>query len=169
MLKKKLLAGALSFLLILPMNGCVSRVILSALVATLGSATSSLANLEGNPTLAAQIKTDTTAAVSAIDNWQSGTPAQDVIEALGIVIDDLNLIPGTGPFAPLIDLALATVQSILEIVTNNSPAPVTAHRAKVPHRTVSYTGKVPKNSGDFKKKWNSIVMANPQLAPAAIK
>jgi hypothetical protein len=159
-------------LTVLPLSGCDTQATLAELVQTLGSADGQVANLQGNVQLAAQINTDTTAAVNAITNWKNGTPAQDVIEALNIVEDDLNLIPAASQYAGLIDIAIATVQTLLALLP--APAPTvavaqarTAH-ASVPHRTVNVANP-PKTAKQFKKRWNAMVAANPALAPAAIK
>lgn len=160
------LAAVMTFTLI----GCLSQATLAALTSTLGNAASALAVMQGDPALATQIRTDTAAAVTAIQNWKKGTPAQNVIQVLGIVQDDLNLIPFAAPYIPLISLALVTVQEIITIITANSPTPVMAHKPKVDRQPrVYYTGKIPKNDSQFKKQWNAIVAANPQLAPTAIQ
>jgi hypothetical protein len=165
-MRTKLTAIVLAATLLLV--GCLSQASIAALVNTLGNASAALAGLEGNTDLAQKLRTDTAAAVAAVNNWQKGTPAQMVIEALGIVEDDLNLIPFAGPYIPLISLALVTVQEIVTIVTQNSPTPAPPV-ARKGARQVIYTGKIPKTDGQFKSAWNKVVAANPQLAPVAIK
>ena len=98
----------------------------------LGSTAASIAAIEGNPTLAAKLTTDTAAAVAAINAWKSGTPDSEVILALNLVEDDLNLFPSTGPYVPLIDLAIGTVESILALLPQSSSA-IAPHAV---HRTV---------------------------------
>jgi hypothetical protein len=167
--KKKAIAVVLTTVLLFSgVVGCFSQSTLAALVNVLGSATSTLATIQGDPALAQQIKTDTAAAVAAITNWKKGTPAQMVVEALGIVADDLNLIPYAGPYVPLISLALVTVQEIVTLITANSPTPVAAHKPKVTQRQVVYSGKIPKNDKQFREAWNKIVASDPQLSSAAI-
>lgn len=143
-------------------TGCEQSTI-AALTTTLGNAASAIAALEGNTGLATQLTTDTTAAANAIANWKSGTPAQNVVQALTIVENDLNLIPGTSQYAPLIDIAIATVQSILALL------PVTTTPTVAHGRTVHLGYAAPKSSHDFKKKWNAAVVANKLPVTAEIK
>ena len=144
--------------------GCPQQNTIAALTSTLGNAAAGVAALQGNTTLSAALKTDTAAAVSAITNWKQGTPAQNVVQALNLVVDDLNLIcPPTnatcGQYAPLIILAISTAQSIIEIV-----APGQALKsAKV---NTDYS---PRNAKEFKTYWNGVVSANPAMAGAEIK
>lgn len=142
---------------------------IAKLTQTLGNAAASVATLEGNTALAAKLTTDTTAAVTAITNWKSGTPAAMAIEALNLVEDDLALIPGTSQFAPLIDLAIGTVESILALLPPSATAAVAAHTAALtkarPHILLSLP---PKNEKQFKAQWNGIVAANPKLAQAKL-
>lgn len=145
--------------------GCPSQQNLSALVTVLGNASASIAALEGNTALAAKLKTDTAAAASAVTNWKKGSAATEVIEALNLVEADLDLIPGTSQYAPLVDLAIGTVESILEIVQPGSSSPngMTA-RPGVTHRYVLKSP--PKSAAQFKKEWNQLA-AGP-LAKAQI-
>lgn len=153
------------------LTGCVAQSTIANLTAILGTSAASIAALEGNPVLAAKLTTDTAAAVSAVQNWKSGTPAQVVIEALNIVEDDLNLIPGTSQYAPLVFLAIGTVESILALLPQTSPSDegLSTTRTVTAHRSVVLTQPAPKSAKAFKAQWNNIVKANPSLAAAAIK
>jgi hypothetical protein len=138
------------------------------LTSTLGNAAASIAVIEGNTTLAAQLQTDTAAAVTAIQNWKSGTPAQNVVAALNIVIQDINLICANGicgSYEPLIVLALGTVQSIIAIVDPGA----TPAEAKVGPNARVHLAYYPVNAKDFKTQWNNIANSNSQLAAVAIK
>jgi hypothetical protein len=164
-LKLRFLAAMMALLSMIPMIGCPQQQTLASLASILGNAGGMIAAIEGNVALSAQIKTDTAAAVIAIQNWKSGTPAQEVIAALNIVSADLNLIPGTSAYAPLVDLAISTVDAILLLL----PAPATG--AIAPHasgRAVTFNPNAPKTAKDFKKQWNAIVSANPKLEPARL-
>ena len=170
-LQNKLGALALCSLLLvatLPLTGCPQQTTLAALTNTLGTAAASIAALEGNPTLAAQLQSDTAAAVTAIQNWKPGTPAQDAIQALNIVIDDLSLIcpPNgpCGPYAPLVLLALGTAQSIIIILNPTA----SAFGAKRQTEKVSLT-LTPKTPSQFRAQWNAICKGNPVLASATLK
>jgi len=146
-------------------EGCGSATI-AALVKTLGTATSQLATLEGNATLAQRITTDTAAAVTAVTNWKTGSPAQDVIEALGIVQDDLNLFPEAAAFAPWINLAIITVDALLALL----PAPITASVISAHpnwrHPTIHQAA--PKTAGSFVSQWNTLTKLNPAVGAPII-
>lgn len=149
------LAGALPSLLL---EGCESQQTIASLINTLGAAAAQLATYENNPTLAAKLQADISAASSAVLNWKKGTPGDMVVEALNLVEDDLSLFPAAGPYAPLIDLAIGTVEAILaELHLTTSPAV-----AAKPRRNVVLSYKAPKNSKEFQKRWNA-------LAPAPVK
>ena len=161
-LQAKLGAIALALLVLLatlPSSGCSKSTVVE-LVSVLGSATSNIANLEGNPALAAQLKADTAAAVSAISNWQSGSPATVAIEALNILAADLSLIPGTSAYAPLIDLAIGTIDSILALIPSSA---VSVHASRSVHLQ-----NAPKTKSQFKVQWDGIVAQHPALSSAAI-
>jgi hypothetical protein len=158
-----------ALLLTLTIAACTSQSTLSSLVTILGNSTASIAAVEGNASLAAQIKSDTTAASAAVLAWKTGTSTAMAIEALNIVEDDLNLIPNTGPYLPLVDLAIGTVESILALLPQPVATATTTARAKGIQRRTVYIAKPPKDSDHFKSAWNGIVAGNPALAPVTIK
>ena len=161
---KRLIAVLASAILAVGLAGCPAGTqgTISALVTVLGNASASIAVLENNPTLAAKLKTDTAAASSAVLNWKQGTPAQDVIQALNLVEADLNLIPGTSQYAPLVDLAIGTVESILEIVQPGASSIDSVHsRVGVTHR-VSLANP-PKDAVAFKSEWNAMAAPEAQI------
>jgi hypothetical protein len=145
-------------------TGCNSNTI-AELVQVLGNSAASIASLQGNTALAQKLKTDTAAAVVAVTNWKSGSPTQMIIEALNLVADDLNLFPQIGPYAPLIDLAIGTVESILALL----PAPVAPVAPHATRRTVTLAQPAPKTAKAYKAQFNAIVAGNPALASAEIK
>lgn len=164
----KLFRSAVSAILCIALIGCPSSSTIAALVSILGSSAASIASLEGNTSLAQKLNTDTAAAVVAVTNWKSGTPAQDVIEALNLVEDDLNLFPQIGAYGPLIDLAIGTVESILLLL----PQPVaTANTIKphATHRAVRLNQPAPKSASAYKAQWNALAASNPATAAAKIK
>lgn len=148
------------------MAGCPSINTTSALVTVLGNAAATIAALDGNAALSATLKADTAAASTAVLNWKKGTATQNVIQALNLVEADLNLIPGTSRYAPLVDLAIGTVESILEIVQPGSSSPngIMA-RPGVTHRVS--LAKPPTSADQFKKEWNA--MATGPLSKATIQ
>lgn len=155
-LKSAVAVSALS-MFTLTETGC-SQSQLAQLTQVLGTDATNLATALGQSTLATQIQQSTSAAVTAINNWKKGTPAQDVIAALGIVEANLNLIPMAGPYTGLIDLALGTLQAILALL----PAPTAMTVSHI--RMVRLGHPAPKTAKEFKKQWNAIVDAKSDLA-----
>ena len=147
------------------LTGCPSLNSTAALVTVLGNAASTIATLEGNTQLAATLRTDTAAASSAVLNWKKGTPSQNAIQALNLVEADLNLIPRSSTYTPLVDLAIGTVESIIEIVQPGA-ASITPQnkRVGVTHRV--WLANPPKTDAQFRTAWNGIIAANPALAKA---
>lgn len=146
----------LTAILLLPvflLAGCPAQATLASLTSILGTASASIAAIEGNSTLAATLKTDTAAAVDAIQNWKSGTPADNVISVLNIVESDLDLIPATGPYVPLIDLAIGTVESIIALLPPPTTQSVVQAKAK---RVITLHGPIPSTKAQFKASWNAL-------------
>jgi len=157
-------AASVAILALPSLTGCSSTTI-ADLVQTLGNSASQIAAIEGNASLASKLLTDTGAAVTAIDNWKAGSPTQEVIEVLNVVEDDLNLFPITSAYAPLIDLAIATAESIIALLPA-SPAPLATGTygavAHTPHRHVQLGYAPPKSAKEYRKRFNAIVAAHPE-------
>lgn len=156
----------LASILILCAASCQSTI--AALTATLGNASAQIAMIEGNTTLAAQLSTDTAAAVKQINAWKGGSPAHNAVLALGIVETDLSLIcPSSGAgwqascavYAPLIQLALGTTQTIIELI--DPTAGLKTARVNL--------GGAPTTAKEFKAQWNGICGTSPAYAKLAIK
>lgn len=160
------LRPAIALVLCASLIGCPAQSTIASLTSILGSSASSIAALEGNSPLAQKIMTDTQAAVTAVQNWKSGTPAQEAIEALNLVEDDLNLIPAVGPYVALIDLAIGTVESILTLLPSPS---VTANVRPAATRRQVVLPVPPKTASQYKAQWNAIVAQNPSLVSAKLK
>jgi hypothetical protein len=142
---------ALLLLPILALMAACNAANIADLTSVLGNAASSIAALEGNTVLASQLKSDTAVAVLEIQEFKAGNTAQDVISALNIVLADLQLFPVTSQYAPLIGLAVATIDSIIAIV---DPTALSANAV----RSHAYT--VPKSSKEFKAQWNQIAVTS---------
>lgn len=158
---------ALATVLLFSAAACQSTI--AALTATLGNASAQIAQLEGNTTLAAQITTDTAAAVKAISSWKSGSPAHNAVQALGVVEMDLSLICPTNAsgwqascsqYAPLIQLALGTAQTIIMLIDPT---------ASLKTAKVYMGGSTPTDAKEFKRQWNAIADHIPSLQSATIK
>lgn len=166
----------------LVMTGCTpqeEQQTVVSLTTSLSTALVTLENIEGNPASAAKLQTDFAAVISAEANWKSGTPAQDVIEALGIVQADINLLPVSTTDAELVDLGIGLVDQILALLP--VPAPVVSPAGVTLTNAVYVTGfakpqlrhpklaKPIKDEKDFKKRWNAIVKKHKELAGAKLK
>lgn len=148
----------------LPLAGCPQQSTLAALVTTLGNAAASIASFEGNTALAQKLKIDVAAASQAVLNWKSGTPPQMAIEALTLVEDDLNLFPVASVYTPLIDLAIGTTISIIELLNPANPTPAVG----ATNRRAVHLASPPKSAKQFKAQWNAIVKQHPELVQAEI-
>jgi hypothetical protein len=63
------------------------------------------------------------AALTVIENWKSGTVAQDVIQVLNDLQSAVSLLPIPTNLQMLLDLILGGVATVIAVVTANSPAP----------------------------------------------
>jgi hypothetical protein len=169
-----LLCAALAF----STTGCTSQQTAADMITTVGTAVASLEAIEGNTSAVQAIQTDFAAASSAVANWKTGTPTQQVAEALALVESDLNLLPVSSQDQALIDLAIGTVDQLLVEFPGTSTATTPAvtkvsfhyafYQTQVQHRTV-HLAKAPKSKKDFKAQWNAVLKARPQFKAAAVK
>ena len=67
------------------------------------------------------------AALTALENWQSGTSAQTVLELISALQASFNAVTAAVPISPaiqaLVNVILAGIETVIGIVTANSPAP----------------------------------------------
>lgn len=136
--------------------GCgAAKTTLAVLVNSLGNAISAVYGVLGNTTVATAIKTDTDKAVAAINAWVPGTPAQDVIQVLNVLIQDLSaIVPGIGgTAATLISLAISTVEELL--ADFGVTAPLTLDAVKLAAATGKYPseGTLRSIHSSFKSEW----------------
>jgi hypothetical protein len=129
------------------------------------------------------------AALTALQNWQSGTVAQNVLELLGAFQAVFNTIPMPANVSMFANIILAGIETVIGIVTGNSPAPaapagVTAHEETqamyAAHVAVETATKVQvlvpsfKRSifhspeSQYKKAWNAAVDANPSAGVSKV-
>jgi hypothetical protein len=143
----------------------------ATLTTTLTQAAAQVASLQGNTELAAKLKVDGAAVATALTNFQQTNSGADAaIQVITILEDDLGLIPETGPYAPLIQIALATAQTLIALIPQSAVSPAVAQTMQAHRMKAVYLGHpAPQSADDFKKQWNDVVKANPQLAGAAIK
>ena len=88
------------------------------------------------------------AALVAVQNWQSGTAAQTVLELVQAFQGVFNAIPLPAQFTVLGNIILAGIETVIGVISANSPAPKAAagveaieepqavHQAVVAHETV---------------------------------
>lgn len=151
--------------------GCgAAKTTLAALVTTLGNAVAAVYGVLGNSSLATIIKNDTAAAVAAINGWTPGSPAQDVIQALNLLIQNLGLIvPGIGPVAAgLVALAVSTVEEIL--ADFGVTAPLTAAQLKIAAASGKYPseGTLRSIHSSFRSVWKRKAASDAQLATIVV-
>jgi hypothetical protein len=112
---------------VLTMTGCSAQGTIAALLNEMETAWAALLAATGK-VLPASIQADFAAAVAAVKAWKAGTPAQDVVEALQILANDV------APLVPMTPLEAAAVQVILRTIVNIieeiDPAAAPAQAAK---------------------------------------
>jgi len=105
------------------------------------------------------------AALTAVENWKSGTPAQDVLQILGDFQVAFNALPLPANVVLLTNIVLAGVEAVIGVLTANSPAPAGAAGDATPEETQAQhqvqvitetTTKVQKLVPNFKRSiWHS--------------
>lgn len=170
---------ALVFLGILAMpimeTGCAAQQTASELISVVGNAVASILTLEGNTADAQKLKTDSATAAQQVANWQNGSPAQEATEALNLLEDDLNLIPAVDKYAPLVDIAIAAVDTLLAQLSGSAASAgmsflgesLSSSATNPAHRHPAV--KAPKNAKQFKKAWNSLLKTHPEWKLAPLK
>ena len=63
------------------------------------------------------------AALTALQNWQSGTGTQEVLELIGAFQTAFDALPLPANVEVLANIILAGVETVIGVVTANSPAP----------------------------------------------
>lgn len=136
-------------LLCAPLAGCPSQNTAAALVGVAGSAIASLEVIEGHTEAAVKIQADFNAAQNAVLQWKTGTPTEDVAQALQLVESDLNLMPVSQQDQAYVALAVSTVQSVLDLF----PA---ASAARVEVAAAAPAVVAPRSATEFKARWNAL-------------
>ena len=108
------------------------------------------------------------AALAALQNWVSGTPAQTILELLAAFQSVFNTLPLPTTFTALANIILAGIETVIGVLTANSPAPVVAapagadatpeetQAAHVAHSIADTTAKVQVLVPGFKRSiWHS--------------
>jgi hypothetical protein len=112
------------------------------------------------------------AALTALQNWQSGTAAENVIALIGDFQTVFATLPVPEEVSTLVDLISAGVIVVIRVVTGNSPAPAAsvmeavaagatpeaAQKAHEAHQIAEATAEVQKLVPEFKPSvWKSIL------------
>ena len=63
------------------------------------------------------------AALAAIQAWQSGTTAQNVLELIGDFQTVFNALPMPATVSMFVNIILAGIETVIGVLTANSPAP----------------------------------------------
>jgi hypothetical protein len=86
--------------------------------------------LSGNP-LYQEVLNEYNVALTAIENWQSGTVAQEVIEVVNDLAAGVAKLPIPATAQTLVQIILAGIATVIGILSANSPAPIPAPTAAV--------------------------------------
>ncbi len=154
--KRISIVSALLLVFCIPFTGCLGQNDVAALLKVVGTSVSSIATIQGNADLAKKLNTDFNAASDAVSKWKQGDATQNVTQALNILQSDLNLIPVSDNVKIYIELAIATTNSILAIVTPE-PTAIVFSTLRVTKPLV--------NAKEYKKAWNSLRAAHPSNVP----
>ena len=157
--RRKFSLGALSMTLLAAVGCKVVTAIfspstLAGLVSEVGSGVVALLTFLGKTALAQQVQADIATAVSAINAWTPGTVATDVENALNDVAAFISTIPGLQAYSALISLAVGTIDYIISLFVQNSPA---APAGAIRPRTVLPVSlpNPPTKSSQFASQWNA--------------
>lgn len=166
LIKNRIVAGVLAVACVtgmtFSMTGCASQTTIADLVAIVGTTIASLETVEGNTTAVTKIQADTAAATAQVLAWKTGTPTTEVIEALNLVEDDLNVLPISTEDQQFVDLAIGTINEVLALLPANTTTATVAHDT-IQHRKVSLA-KTPKDVKTYKKIWNGLAAKTTKFA-----
>ena len=66
------------------------------------------------------------AALQAVENWKSGTPADDVLQAINAFSAVFNTLPIPPNFKTLANIIVAGITAVIGVINANAPAPAHA-------------------------------------------
>lgn len=117
-----------------------------------------------------KFKTDAAAVLAAIQGWTPGTTAENIVQVITILIDDVNLIPVPPEYQAVIVVALNGLKSVIVLLEQHSGNPPTVAAAMKAMEapdwvapTKVYTGAFP-----YARDWNRVVGSYPNLSTAKI-
>ena len=163
-------AVLLLFVAMLPVQGCNSATTIKALVPVVANAVTQVLTLEGDTAQATRVQQALTAFQTATANWKSGTPSQDVVEAINALAAALDAFPLTSQYAPLIGLALTTLDAILAIVAPGTLTPNVRGAARRNHEALKalYGKPAPQSPKAFRKAWEDTRLSHGLTAAPAL-
>jgi hypothetical protein len=92
----------------------------------LGNAT----GLSNNPEFELVLK-EYNAALAAVESWQSGTVAQDVIQVINALEVGVQALPIPPTYQVLVNIILAGIATVIGVLSANSPAPAPVAQTEV--------------------------------------
>lgn len=109
---------------------------------------------------------------SAETTWVAGGPVQVVIDALNTIMAVTAVIPLTAAYSPLIDVLVAGIEAVLEVLQPTTATANVASRAVGPNPHMGRATIKPhwfeSKVAAFKRQWDAVVDTNPALAKARI-
>ena len=175
-------ASILSAPMIVPVTGCTSSQIESAVNSVISGTESILKVVEPNAPYTAQLQSALNALVAAEASWKGGSPVSVIESALATVEAVTAVIPLTASYSPLIDVLVATIDAALALIPPSASsgvmvsvevwptlsARVVAANPHIGRVTLAKPHLFQSRKAAIEEQWNAIVDANPSLAAAKI-
>jgi hypothetical protein len=163
-------ASILSAPMIVPVTGCTSSQIESAVNSVISGTESILKVVEPNAPYTAQLQSALNALVAAEASWKGGSPVSVIESALATVEAVTAVIPLTASYSPLIDVLVATIDAALALIPPSAAvsARVVATNPHIGRVTLAKPHLFQSRKAAIEEQWNAIVDANPSLAAAKI-
>ena len=163
-------ASILSAPMIVPVTGCTSSQIESAVNSVISGTESILKVVEPNAPYTAQLQSALNALVAAEASWKGGSPVSVIESALATVEAVTAVIPLTASYSPLIDVLVATIDAALSLIPPSAAvsARVVAANPHIGRVTLAKPHLFQSRKAAIEEQWNAIVDANPSLAAAKI-
>ena len=121
------------------LEGCNSGTVINDINVILQQAAAVLAVVEPNAPWVAEFKLAIAALMTAEQQWQTGGAVQIVIDALNAVVAVTAVIPLTAPYAPLIDILVAGIETVIAVLAP-SPSPVVPANVKATRQGNPHVG-----------------------------
>jgi hypothetical protein len=103
-------------------------------------------------------------ALTAVENWTSGTPAQDAIQIINALEIGVQALPIPATVQTLVNIILAGIATVIGVLSANSPAPAPATTGDATPEEVTAQHSP---ATQYKNAWNSAV--DVEKLPATMK